>query len=406
MSQSREFDVVVWGATGFTGRLVAEYLYRQYGVNKSVKWAMAGRNKSKLEAVRKEVANSKVPLIVADSHDAASLAALTKRTKVVCSTVGPYANYGKPLVAACVQNQTHYCDLAGESVFIRDMIDEHHETAQANGTKIVHSCGFDSIPSDLGVYFTQKAAVAESGTPATQIKMRVKDFVGEFSGGTYASISNMLEMAEKNPSLYKVLGNPYALNPKGEQQGPDTSGLKTVVYDKTAKSWIYPFVMEGINTKIVRRSNAIAGFPYGKDFRYEEAVMAGDGEKGKHIAIKTATQMAAMTAPSGSPEKAAMDKMMPKPGEGPSKESREAGYYDLRLFTTLANGKKLIGKVTGDMDPGYGSTSKMIAECSVCLAKDTLPNTAGILTASTAMGAAILERLEENAGLTFSYCEG
>lgn len=405
MSTEREFDIIIWGASGFTGRLVAEYLNQQYGVNQSVKWAMAGRNQAKLEQVRSEMADENVSIIVADSHDPASLAAMTKRTKVILTTVGPYGKYGAELVAACVENKTHYCDLAGEVPFIRNMIDTHHEKAKAEGTKIVNCCGFDSIPSDLGVYFIQKEAQAKMGQRIKQVKMRVKAFNGALSGGTYASLNDTMEKAQEDKNLYGVLINPYSLNPVGEQEGPDERDLQQVLHDETSNNWIYPFIMAGINTKIVRRSNAIAGYPYGKDFRYEEATMAGEGEEGKAKAMKEAGRLAAMMAKPGSDMKKAVDANMPKPGEGPNKEQREAGFYDLRFYSTLEDGKMALGIVTGDRDPGYGSTSKILAECGVCLAKDETPDVAGVLTPSVAMGDVLLKRLQDNAGLTFSFEE-
>lgn len=405
MNQSRTYDIIIWGASGFTGRLVAEYLYKKYGANKELKWAMGGRNEGKLEEVRAAVADDSVPLVIADSHDEASLDAMTKRAKVICTTVGPYAKYGAPLVAACVKNQTHYCDLAGEPPFIREMIDKHHDTAKANGVKIVHSCGFDSIPSDLGVLYAQEQAKKTYGEYAAKVSMRVHDFAGELSGGTYASLSNNIEMAMQNRDILKVLMHPYGLNPTVEQSGPDTPGIQSVVYDETAKTWIAPFMMEAINTRIVRRSHALEGFPYGENFSYDEAIKGGDGEEGKKKAQKIAFQAAALAARPGTPEKAIMDERMPKPGEGPDQAAREAGYFNCHLYLSLSDGKLAKGIVTGDMDPGYGSTSKMLAESAVCLAKDDLPEMAGILTPATAMGAPLVDRLITNAGLTFSFEE-
>ncbi len=404
MTAEREFDIIVWGATGFTGRLVAEYLHQRYGDDATLKWAMAGRNLKKLEAVRAEVADDSVPLIVADSKDAASLDALTKRTQVVCTTVGPYGKYGSPLVAACVANQTHYCDLAGEVTWMRDMIDQHHVAAQANSTKIVHTCGFDSIPSDMGVYFVQQQALAQTGSPAARIRMRVKAMKGGFSGGTYASMNDTMEKAAKDKSLYAVLLNPYGLNPAGEQEGPDKRDLQSVIYEKATKSWISPFVMAGINTKVVRRSNALLNYPYGKDFRYDEAILNGDGFGGRLKGISGAIVLGiVMLAKPGSLLKRILNWLLPKPGEGPSAAEREAGFYNLRFYTTLNDGATALGKVTGDRDPGYGSTAKMMAESAICLAKDDLPEVSGVLTPSVAMGDALLTRLQENAGLTFSY---
>ncbi len=407
MNDNREFDIIVWGATGFTGRLVAEYLFNTYAANKSIKWAMGGRNQSKLEKVRAAVADETIPLVIADSHDEESLNAMVQRTRVICTTVGPYGKYGDKLVAACVTNQTDYCDLTGEVAWMRRMIDQHHEAASANGTKIVHTCGIDSIPSDMGVFFMQKEAKARTGHRAKQIKMRVRAFAGAFSGGTYATGTYWMEEAAKDKSVIDIELDPYGLNPVGEQGGPDERDLQSVVYDKASKSWIYPFIMAGINTRVVRRSNALGGYPYGKDFRYDEASMSGDGFVGRMKGILTAAAFGIFTsAKPGSLMKKGLDRLMPKPGEGPSKEKREAGYYDLRFIATLEDGSSAVGKVTGDMDPGYGSTSKMIAESAFCLAKDETPNIGGVLTPSIAMGEALLERLQENAGLTFSYQEG
>jgi len=403
--QNKEFDIIVWGASGFTGKLVAEYLFKKYGQANKVKWAIAGRNQSKLEKIRAEVADDSIPIIIADSHDQKSLKEMVQQTKVICTTVGPYAKYGSELVAACVTHKTDYCDLTGEVQWMRKMIDQHHETAKTNGTKIVHTCGFDSIPSDMGVYFVQKEAMARTGEPARQIKMRVRAFKGGLSGGTYASLNNVLVEAREDRSIYATLLNPYGLNPKGEDSGPDKRDLQSVVYDKTAKSWIYPFIMAGINTKVVRRSNALANYSYGKNFRYDEAVLSGDGFKGRLKGISSALPLGLMMLKPGSFLKKIIDKKLPNPGEGPNKTERESGFYNLKFYATLHNGSLATCKVTGDMDPGYGSTSKMLAESAICLAKDDLPNASGLLTPSVAMGDALLQRLQNNAGLTFEYLE-
>ncbi len=401
---NKEFDIIVWGASGFTGRLVAEYLFKKYGANDTVKWAMGGRNQTKLEQVRAEVADESVPLVIADSNDEATLNAMVQSTKVICTTVGPYAKYGSKLVAACVAHQTDYCDLTGEVQWIRRMIDQHHDTAAANGTKIVHTCGFDSIPSDMGVYFMQKEAQAQTGQGIKHIKMRVGGAKGGISGGTYASLTNVLVEAEKDKSIYAMLLNPYGLNPKGEDSGPDQPDLQKVVYDKTAQSWIFPFIMAGINTKVVRRSHALAGYPYGKDFRYDEAMMSGKGISGRLKAIAATLPLGLlMSAKPDSFLKKMIDKRLPKPGEGPNKAAREAGFYNLKFFNILEDDTVILGKVTGDMDPGYGSTSKMLAESAICLAKDDIPDLGGVLTPSLAMGDALLKRLQENAGLGFSF---
>ncbi|MBT3754458.1 MAG: saccharopine dehydrogenase [Flavobacteriaceae bacterium] len=404
MNKSREFDIIIWGASGFTGRLVAGYIFSKYGTNGDLKWAMAGRNLAKLELVRSKVADKTVPLVVADSNDDESLKEMVKRAKVICTTVGPYAKYGSKLVSVCIENQTHYCDLAGEVQWIRRMIDKHHESAVANQTKIVNCCGFDSIPSDMGVYFIQKISKAKKGQIAKQIQMRVAGASGGISGGTYESLSHVNEEAHKDKNIFKVLINPYGLNPVGEQEGLDKYDLRTIVYDKASKSWIGPFVMAAINTKIVRRSNALSGYAYGKDFRYDEATLSGKGLKGRVKGFISVIPIGLMmSAKPGSLLKRIIDKILPKAGEGPNKKQRENGFYNLRFYITYEDGSKALAKVIGDMDPGYGSTSKMLSEAAICLAKDELSYLGGVLTPSTAMGDKLLSRLEKNAGLTFSY---
>ena len=403
MKNNKEFDIIVWGASGFTGRLVVAYLFQNYGVDSDIKWAMAGRNKQKLKQVRLEVANNSLPIIIADGNNEASLKNMVIRTKVICTTVGPYAIYGSKLVSSCVKNGTDYCDLSGEVPWMRKMIDQHHETAKINKVKIVHACGFDSIPSDMGVYFTQRESKTQTGQLANKIQMRVAGIKGGISGGTYASLTKVMEQAFLNKKVYKVLANPYGLNPKEKFEGDDVRDLKSIIYDEVSKNWIGPFIMAGINTKVVRRSNALSGYIYGKDFRYDEATIFGKGLKGRIKGYLTAIPLLIMTAKPESFFKKLANKILPKPGEGPTKEQREKGFYNLKFYTTLKDGSRALGKVTGDMDPGYGSTSKMLGEAAVCLAKDNLSNISGFLTPSIAMGDFLLIRLENRAGLSFTF---
>ena len=403
MKSSKEFDIIIWGASGFTGRLVVTHLFKNYGVNNDLKWAMAGRNKKKLKQVRFSAADNSVPIIIADSNDEVSLKEMIIRTKVICTTVGPYATYGDKLVSLCVNQGTDYCDLSGEVQWMRKMIDQYHEIAKNNGVKIVHTCGFDSIPSDMGVYFTQRELQAQMGQPANKIEMRVAGISGGISGGTYASLTKVMEQAYFDKEVYKVLANPYGLNPKGKIEGNDTRDLNSIIYDDVSKSWIGPFIMAGINTKVVRRSNALSGYAYGKDFRYDEATICGKGLKGRIKGYLMAIPLLMMTAKPKSFLKKIIDKILPKPGEGPKKEKREKGFYNLKFYATLKDGSRVLVKVTGDMDPGYGSTSKMLGEAAVCLAKDNLSNISGVLTPSIAMGDFLLKRLENRAGLTFSF---
>tara|TARA_B100000963_G_scaffold93786_1_gene80730 strand:+ start:196 stop:1476 length:1281 start_codon:yes stop_codon:yes gene_type:complete len=393
----REFDVIIWGASGFTGRLVSEYLFQNY-TNDELNWAIAGRNIKKLNKIRDQYLDQNIPIIIADSFDEISLVKMTERTKVICTTVGPYAKYGSLLVESCVKSKTHYCDLAGEAQWIRKMIDIYHEAAIDCQIRIVNSCGFDSIPSDLGVYYIYKSISKIN----LSIKMRVTGAKGTYSGGTYASMQNIIKEASKDKEVRRSLTNPYGLNPEGQQDGLDKRDLRSVKYDKKIKSWISPFLMAGINTRIVRRSNALRNFIYGKRFQYDEAVMTGKGIKGRFNGIILSIPLIFLAAKPGSFFNKIFNTISPKPGEGPNKKERENGYFSFRFFVFDQEGNESIFKVTGDKDPGYGSTSKILAESAVCLAKDKLDNNYGVITPSYAMGDNILNRLISKAGLTFN----
>ena len=396
MKSNREFDIIIWGASGFTGRLVAEYLFKNYKL-KNLKWAIAGRDKLKLISIRDRFLDDKVSIVLADSFDEDSLNEMVKRTNVLCSTVGPYAKYGSLLVKSCINNKTHYCDLAGEAQWIRKIIDLYHNKAKNNQVKIVNSCGFDSIPSDMGVYYIHKNISKKNFT----VKMRVTGAKGSYSGGTYASMQNIIKEASTDRDIRKSLTNPYGLNPTGEENGPDRRDLRSVIYDEKIKSWISPFLMAGINTRIVRRSNALTNYNYGKNFRYDEAVMTGGGFKGRLSGIMLSVPLFFLAARPGSFYNKIFNFFSPKPGEGPNEKERENGYFSIRFYVFTEDSESSIFKVTGDKDPGYGSTSKMLAESAVCLAKDNVNSNYGILTPSYAMGDHLLERLESKAGLSF-----
>ena len=396
----RKYDLIIWGATSFTGKLVTEYLFNKYGSSK-IKWAIAGRNLDKLKKIRSEVADEKIPMFIADSFDEESLLKFVKKTKVVCSTVGPYSLYGTKLVKLCVENNTNYCDITGEAHWIRNLIDQFHEEAKSKKIKIVNSCGFDSIPSDMGVYFIQNEIKKTYKNYANFIKMRVAGVRGGISGGTYGSINNLLKEAYSNKKIFRVLNNPYGLNPKNKMEGMDKKDLRKIIFDKESNSWIYPFIMAGINTKIVRRSHALTNFQYGKDFRYEEAMMSGKGISGLLKAILAVFPLAMIGLNPNSFLKKIVNSYMPKPGEGPGLEKRKNGFYNLRFYVTIDERRKAFAKVVGDNDPGYGSTSKMLAESALCLAFDKLPENYGVVTPSIAMGKKLLERLRNNAGLNF-----
>lgn len=400
MNAEKKIDLVIWGATGFTGQLVCEYIANSYN-SKDLNWTIAGRNEEKLLKLKNRL-NIKNSILIGNSNDKFSLEKICGKTKVICSTVGPYALYGTNLIHACIKMKTNYCDISGETQWIRKIIDTFHEKAKNQKIKIVNSCGFDSIPSDIGVYFCQSNYYKENGVYANEINMRVAGTRGGFSGGTYNSLTNVIHEASLNKSVRKILNNPYGLNPINEQSGPDKKDLKSVEYDNEAKSWIAPFVMAGINTKIVRRSNALLNYKYGKSFLYSEAVLVGNGILGKIIGYLSLIPILMVIQKKGSIIKRIIDLFVPKAGQGPSQKERENGFFHLKFFFKNS-GKKYIAKVASDMDPGYGSTSKMLAECAICLAlDDTLNKNYGVITPSVAFEEKILERLQNNAGLKFS----
>src|SRR5258708_8917547 len=389
MKSSSKFDIVVYGATGFTGQLVAEYLAAHYAGKSDPKWAMAGRSLEKLASVRDAIgAPADTALIKADGSDPASLKAMIDQTDAVVTTVGPYQLYGSDLVAACAATGTDYLDLCGEPVWMRQMIDAHQATAQSSGPRIVFSCGFDSLPFELGVFFCQETARKVLGAPVSRVKGRVRDMTATFSGGTVASMKASFGAAAKDLSLVALLRNPFVLTPgfEGPKQPPGNRPL----FDQELDAWTAPFAMSTINTRSVHRSNLLMGFPYGKDFVYDEMVLTGPGEKGEANAKRIVAANAEMGGPGG-----------PKPGEGPSKEERENGLYDLLFVGLASNGRQIRVAVRGDRDPGYGSTSKMLAECAICL-REAVDVKGGIWTPGAAMGHRLIKRLIDHAGITFS----
>jgi short subunit dehydrogenase-like uncharacterized protein len=410
MSQGdREFDIVLWGASGFTGQLVAAYLLERYGVEGSFRWALGGRNEAKLDGVRDRLGAAALPLVLGDGDDEASLASLASRTRVVCTTVGPYARYGSKLVAACARGGTHYCDLTGELHWIRRMIDAHQQEAERSGARIVPTCGFDSIPSDLGVFFIQREMRARRGGPSPHVKCGVAGFSGGMSGGTVASMLNMLEEAGKDPVVMKVMRDPYAIDPgdrRGREDSPDRSGP---AFDADHGQWTAPFVMAGINTRVVRRTRALLGDLYGSEFRYEESMLTGEGAAGAIKAGSVAFGMGVgMGAMAIGPIRRLVSPRLPSPGEGPTPKQQERGYWDLRFWAAPPVGSDagpLRARLQGDRDPGYGSTSKMLGESAVCLALDSLDGAGGFLTPAAALGDALIERLQKNAGVSFAVEE-
>ncbi len=403
--EGREYDVVVYGATGFTGRLVAEHMLATYGVGRGARWAMAGRSKAKLEAVRAEIgAPAELPLVIADASNPASLAAMARSAQVVITTVGPYQLYGEPLVAACVDAGTDYVDLCGEPAWMAAMIAKYDAKARASGARIVFSCGFDSIPFDLGVTFLQEQAKERLGAPLQRVRGRVRKMKGGFSGGTIASLMATLEASKQTPSILATLADPFALTPGFA--GPAQPSGETIEHDTVAGQWAAPFIMATINTKNVHRTNHLLAHAWGKDFVYDEMMLTGDGPGGRKRALATARQSAIQNALLGfAPTRALLRKFaLPKPGEGPSKEDRETGFYDVLFTGETSDGRAMRGAVKGDKDPGYASTSKMISESALCLARDVDRDQTpgGVWTPGAALGNKLIKRLEANAGLRFA----
>ncbi|GAC14571.1 saccharopine dehydrogenase [Aliiglaciecola lipolytica E3] len=388
MKSEPTFDVIVYGATGFTGQLVAEYLAKTYPQPKDLKWAIAGRNKAKLEALKTSLKlHNDVACLQADSSDVESLKSLVEGAKVILTTVGPYQLYGSKLVELCAINGTDYVDLCGEPTWMHEMINAHQQTAEKSGARIVFSCGFDSIPFDLGVYYLQKKAQSTFSQPFKRIKGRVRGMKGTFSGGTKASLQATMAAAKKDKNIMAVLLNPFALTP-GFTGAEQPLGNKPLFEDEF-NSWSAPFIMAAINTRNIHRSNYLFNHAYGQEFVYDEMMFTGPGEKGQAIAEHVAADKS-MASDAG-----------PKPGEGPSKEEREAGFFDV-IFSGNEQGNRLTVAVKGNMDPGYGTTSKMISESAVCLAKDDIAVKGGIWTTAPAMGDKLIERLVAKAGMTFS----
>lgn len=387
MNSAKKFDFVVYGATGFTGKLVVEYLVSKYGDDQTISWAMAGRSIEKLQSVKDDIGvNADIELIQVDSNDISSIDNLMSQTRCILTTVGPYQLYGNHIIAACASSGTDYVDLCGEPGWMYEKISQHKEEAEKSGARIVFSCGFDSIPFDLGVLFAQNEVIKRYGKPSSNIRGRVRVMDGEFSGGTAASMGATMASLKEKPELFEVLINPFSLceGYKGPEQAADSKPI----FDEKLDTWVAPFFMAPINTKNVHRSNALMNHSYGKDFCYNEMWVSGPGDEGKAVA----DAMASVNPMGG--------KDGPKPGEGPSRESRENGSYDVLFCADIAE-QSVHVSVKGDMDPGYGSTSKMITESAICLVKECEELVGGIYTPASSMGEKLIKRLEMSAGLTF-----
>jgi short subunit dehydrogenase-like uncharacterized protein len=406
---TRSYDLIVFGATGFTGRLVAQYLVQAYGAggahaHEAPTWAMAGRSLSKLEEVRDLIgAPSDLPLIMVDAQDDKALLAMARQAKVIITTVGPYQLHGEPLLKACVDAGTDYVDLCGEPNWMADMIDRYETAAEASGARIVFSCGFDSIPFDMGVLYLQTQANQRFGTPLRQVQGRVKVMKGGFSGGTAASLLATLNAAGGSAEVAATMRNPFALVPgfTGPQQ-PDDS---VAVFDEAAKAWAGPFVMAAINTKNVHRTNALRGHAYGRDFTYDERQLTASGRGGELRArgMASAAKWQNRLLGFGPTRKLIGRFALPQPGQGPSLRERETGRYEVWFSGQAADGQWLRAIVKGDRDPGYGSTSKLITESALCLIREVNHSVTpgGVWTPAAAMGTALIDRLNMRAGLSF-----
>jgi short subunit dehydrogenase-like uncharacterized protein len=397
MSATREFDLVLFGATGFTGRLVAEYLARS---PEKPRWAIAGRSRARLEAL-----GTGVPVLVADAHDREALDALARRTTVVCTTAGPYAKYGSELVGACAEAGTHYCDLTGEVQWMRRMIDRHHARARVTGARIVHTCGFDSIPSDLGAWALQQEFIARFGRPAQRVTALFGESSGGVSGGTIASGMQIADEAAVDPEVRRIIADPYALDPEPRGVRPSSPDEMGIGWNRHLRTFTVPFVMAAVNTRVVRRAHALAGHPWGEGFVYREVMSTPGTARG---AVMAASIMGALgglaLALRFRKLRELLARRAPQPGEGPSRERREHGHWKVRFVGEAgANGSANVLRytVSDRMDPGYGSTAKMLGEAALCLALDPLSSPGGVLTPSVAMGDALLARLRR-AGLTFA----
>lgn len=406
MSSDREYDVVLYGATGFVGGLTAHYLAG--AAPHGTRIALAGRSLEKLERTRAGLPGdaSSWPLIVADSADSAALGEMAASTRAVATTVGPYYRYGFPLVAACAEHGTHYADLTGETLFMRRTIDEQHERAKASGARIVHTCGFDSIPSDIGVMALHRHAAEIDAGDLTETNLVVRKMKGGVSGGTVDSMRGQIDAAKADPSLRRAMADPYVLSPDRSAE-PDLGGERDPmgpIHDSELGGWLAPFVMGTVNTRVVRRSNALQDYAYGRELRYRELVLAGGLPAGPLVAAGISGGIVALVAGlSVPPTRKLLDRFLPDPGEGPSEKARDSGFFKIDVHAKTSSGAHLVCKIEAPGDPGYKATAVMLGESVLALALDQpdLPDAAGVLTPSTGIGPRLQARLQA-AGHSYS----
>ena len=404
---TREYDLILMGATSFVGQItyrrLAEYIHQK---DPTLTFAIAGRSTEKLASVQRDVSqrlNLKLdtPMITVNSMNAADMKRVAQSAKVVISTVGPFDQYGEQLVKACAENGTHYCDLTGEPNFIADMLERYEATAQNSGACIVHCCGFDSLPSDLGAYYLQQRAKALFGEPCQEIDMRVNRMAGTLSGGTMASMINIVKKAKDDKALRKTLMNPYALAP--DLKKVKQKFFNKVVQDKVKPGWLAPFMMASINTKIVLRTAMQRPDLFPENFLYCEAMHMGDGPGGKKRAKRMALGLGVVAIGAAiAPARWVLEKfVLPKPGTGPSEQAQIDGFFTIVHYGTTAKGEKIAVEVHGDQDPGYGSTAKMLTQAAVVLAKELPSDQAGgFWTPAAIMAESLIPRLSTHAGVS------
>ncbi len=400
-----DYDVIVFGATSFVGDILCQYLSCAAAAAGQLRWALAGRSTTKLQQLRTRLgtAGTDLPILIADADDEASLRALCARTRVIISTVGPYALYGSTLVKVCAELGTDYCDLSGETLWIARMIAAHEEQARASGARIVHCCGFDSLPSDLGVQFLQDCSYQRHQQPCQRVRLRIRAMRGSLSGGTFASILHNVQEGVADREVRRRMADPYALSPKRGARQPKVSWAQ---YDAEQGRWLAPFLMAAINTPVVLRSHALSPGRYGENFLYDEAILTGPGLRGRAKALAMSLSMAGFLAATALPPSRYLlaHYILPQPGEGPSPQEQERGFYNIEISGRCASGQRVRVRVTGDRDPGYGSTAKMLAQAALCLAFDRSKDdfAGGFWTPATLLGAALRQRLIAHAGLSFT----
>jgi short subunit dehydrogenase-like uncharacterized protein len=400
----RQYDLVVWGATGVAGRLVAEYLTEQYAPD-SLSLALGGRDVDRLGSVEADLTRhsdewDEIPTVIGDATEPESLREIARDTRVICTTVGPYTKYGSPLVGACVEAGTDYCDLTGEVNWIREMIDRYHDEAVDAGARIVHSCGFDSVPADMGTALVQSFAAEEFDAHCDLVRIYVEDASGTVSGGTLASVAEMFEAVSTDPVARQTVRNPYSLAPPGERHGVDDGEQRWARNDQLRSVWTAPSPMAAVNERVIRRSNALLGYPWGREFRCTEAIPTGRGPVGAATANIVAGGLGLFAAGmSVDPIRSGLRRFaFPDPGEGPTSEQAEKGHFTVRV---LGRGTNTDGPFTveaefgADLDPGYGATARMLGESAMCLLRDEIdsPLDGGVLTPASGIGIPLVERL-------------